>query len=78
MFSHPKCVEEIQDQKREAFNQFLDNLMGNSLKGVVFGLTLSQVFFFGRKRVPFQLMGLFSGFGAGASINVLATEFNRI
>ena len=36
------------------------------------------MFFFGKKRVPFQLIGLFSGFGAGASFNKLADDFNRI
>ena len=67
VYSHPEYLKELQYQKREAFNYFLDRLAINTLKGGACGFAFIMLF-----RAKFHYVGLFTGIAAGATVNNLA------
>ena len=73
-FSHPKYLQELQQQKGSAFNNYLDNLALFTARGVLVG-GLASLFLFKRR---IYIAGLFAGLGAGMATNLAAGEFNKI
>ena len=76
-FSHPEYLDELQMQKRQAFNSYLDNLAGNMIKGAIVGGLLSFILVKKTKNRG-MMIGLCSGIGAGMATNQVASSFNRI
>ena len=75
-YQHAQFVAELQLQKRQAFDAYIDRMASNALQGAIAGFALNLILLKGRK--PFHMMGLFSGLGCGIATNQVAAEFNRI
>jgi len=76
-FSHPDFLEELQAQKREAFDNYLDDAALNVLKGAAVGSLLSLALVRKPKNRG-MLVGLWAGLGAGVATNSVAQQFNLI
>ena len=75
-YGHPEYIKELQNQKRDVFNSYLDNLVSNSFRGAVFGSLVSVALF--RAKKWHGHVGLFAGLGAGIATNKVAMDFNQI